>query len=474
MSSKMTPTVSGQSAQTGAQNVKRAPRSLREKVLNKTSATKAKSEIITSTGVEETSVNPVPPPRRKSKTPPATQNQQLPQPSEGSVSDGSILQPLSALAKIREWDCEELHPRPIDSEDEYDTDSSYCGKPARSTRQSMLAMPSKSGRSAGVEMDMATKLANEMWQKGKEALETAGNIKKECRATAIECLQTLYETTLALSDSRSRHKYNLERESKRHAQELIRVERAYNRTITDLTTKLASAIESQHKKAEETFQLTKNIDDWLRFETREPQEKIGEICTRISTIGNSLRNIETTLDNMQKAPVSSMPDTSTDIILAKIQTLQMVIDTLRKDIQNNLTHLEQTQKNFSNTQETATNTQLLVGQIWERLDSNITSPNNELVSETKALRDDMSQITELLEVGTAGGNAAINKQIVQELKPVCEMLEAVRSELKTMREDKRTPTSPPPVSLAVELAASSAPQAASKQVRRRRSIVSSR
>ncbi|KAL4713129.1 hypothetical protein ACJJTC_004515 [Scirpophaga incertulas] len=167
---------------------------------------------------------------------------------------------------------------------------------------------------------------------------------------------------------------------------------------------------------------------------------------------------------MQKAPVSSMPDTSTDIILAKIQTLQMVIDTLRKDIQNNLTHLEQTQKNFSNTQETATNTQLLVGQIWERLDSNITSPNNELVSETKALRDDMSQITELLEVGTAGGNAAINKQIVQELKPVCEMLEAVRSELKTMREDKRTPTSPPPVSLAVELAASSAPQAASKQL----------
>ncbi|KAL4706275.1 hypothetical protein ACJJTC_017442 [Scirpophaga incertulas] len=114
--------------------------------------------------------------------------------------------------------------------------------------------------------------------------------------------------------------------------------------------------------------------------------------------------------------------------------------------------------------ETATNTQLLVGQIWERLDSNITSPNNELVSETKALRDDMSQITELLEVGTAGGNAAINKQIVQELKPVCEMLEAVRSELKTMREDKRTPTSPPPVSLAVELAASSAPQAASKQI----------
>ncbi|KAL4719509.1 hypothetical protein ACJJTC_018433, partial [Scirpophaga incertulas] len=273
---------------------------------------------------------------------------------------------------------------------------------SQSTRQSMLAMPSKSGRCAGVEMDMATKLANEMWQKGKEALETAGNIKKECRATAIECLQTLYETTLALSDSRSRHKYNLERESKRHAQELIRVERAYNRTITDLTTKLASAIESQHKKAEETFQLTKNIDDWLRFETREPQEKIGEICTRISTIGNSLRNIETTLDNMQKAPVSSMPDTSTDIILAKIQTLQMVIDTLRKDIQNNLTHLEQTQKNFSNTQETATNTQLLVGQIWERLDSNITSPNNELVSETKALRDDMSQITELLEVGTAG------------------------------------------------------------------------
>ncbi|KAL4719153.1 hypothetical protein ACJJTC_011690, partial [Scirpophaga incertulas] len=172
------------------------------------------------------SFTPVAPPRKKSGSPPGSHNHKKEQSSDGSESDSSACQPNSALTRVREWDCEEIPPRPINSEEEYDTDSSYCGRSGKGERQSMLALPSKSGRGAGVMMDMATKLANEMWQKGKDAIEQAGNIKKEHRATAIECLQTLYETALALSDSRSRHKFNLERTSRRHAQEIIRSERA--------------------------------------------------------------------------------------------------------------------------------------------------------------------------------------------------------------------------------------------------------
>ncbi|GBP00868.1 hypothetical protein EVAR_50150_1 [Eumeta japonica] len=55
--------------------------------------------------------------------------------------------------------------------------------------------------------------------------ESAGNMKRECKSIATECLQSLYEIVLALSDSRSRHKYNLEAERTKHAQELVRIER---------------------------------------------------------------------------------------------------------------------------------------------------------------------------------------------------------------------------------------------------------
>ncbi|CAH2040078.1 unnamed protein product, partial [Iphiclides podalirius] len=46
-----------------------------------------------------------------------------------------------------------------------------------------------------------------MLLKGNEALEYAGNMKTECKQTALECLQSLDEMVLALSDSRSGHKY---------------------------------------------------------------------------------------------------------------------------------------------------------------------------------------------------------------------------------------------------------------------------
>ncbi|CAG5030453.1 unnamed protein product [Parnassius apollo] len=48
-------------------------------------------------------------------------------------------------------------------------------------------------------MDMATKEANEMLLRGKEALEMAGNMKRECKLTALDSLQSLYEMFMALA-----------------------------------------------------------------------------------------------------------------------------------------------------------------------------------------------------------------------------------------------------------------------------------
>ncbi|KAL4720671.1 hypothetical protein ACJJTC_017863 [Scirpophaga incertulas] len=138
--------------------------------------------------------------------------------------------PMSVVTKIHEWDCEELPPRLIvseEDEDESDTFSSYSGRPQRTpqnSRPSMLAMPSKSGKGKGVEMDMATKLANEMFQKGKEALEMAANMKKESKVAAIVSADA----------------------------ELVRIERAHNKALAEMTTKLTAALDSQNDRNKET------------------------------------------------------------------------------------------------------------------------------------------------------------------------------------------------------------------------------
>ncbi|KAL4713259.1 hypothetical protein ACJJTC_018607 [Scirpophaga incertulas] len=453
---------SGQAAQTSAQNVKRAPRSLREKVLlHKTNTAQASSEPVVRVDNGKPSFTPVAPPRKKSGSPPGSHNHKKEQSSDGSESDSSACQPNSALTRVREWDCEEIPPRPINSEEEYDTDSSYCGRSGKGERQSMLALPSKSGRGAGVMMDMATKLANEMWQKGKEAIEQAGNIKKEHRATAIECLQTLYVTALALSDSRSRHKFNLERTSRRHAQEIIRSERAHKKEIQDFTSRLTSAIENQNKKSDDTLQQIKSMDNWLRFETREPHENVGKICDRVN-------NIEKKLDSLlakSQTPAGPPTESNTNLLLAKLDSLHNTIDTLRRDIQNSLKHIEQSLKQASSDENISTTTREMVGKVLEQMESSVSIADTELLSETKTVKETLQHITHLLVEGANEGQQSISQPelVIKELQPICETLEAVRSELKTIREDKRVPLSPPPVS---ELAAVAAhPPTNTKQTR---------
>ncbi|KAL4707084.1 hypothetical protein ACJJTC_011410 [Scirpophaga incertulas] len=193
----------GQGAQTSR---KRAPRSLREKVLTKSAALKTtKSDVVAVGKVdnEGTKTTPLVVTRDRS-SPNQTQSEQ-PKPCSQNIpneteSDNSFSMPMSVVTKIHEWDCEELPPRPIvseEDEDESDSFSSYSGRPQRTpqnSRPSMLAMPSKSGKGKGVEMDMVTKLANEMLQKGKEAFEMAANMKNESKVAVIESLQMLYET----------------------------------------------------------------------------------------------------------------------------------------------------------------------------------------------------------------------------------------------------------------------------------------
>ncbi|KAF9414898.1 hypothetical protein HW555_007289, partial [Spodoptera exigua] len=104
-------------------------------------------------------------------------------------------------------------------------------------------------KGTGVEMDLATREANNLLQKGKGALEAAGNMKRECKTATYECLQGLYETVLSLADSRARHKYNLER--------------AHNRDVMALKAELSL----MRTDLSDTKKEAKGIREWLGHET---------------------------------------------------------------------------------------------------------------------------------------------------------------------------------------------------------------
>ncbi|CAG9565969.1 unnamed protein product [Danaus chrysippus] len=142
----------------------------------------------------------------------------------------------------------------------------------RKGRKSLL-FTTKRGR--GVEMDAATKEANTLLLNGKEALDQATNIKKELKTTALESMQAVYEIVLSISDSRSRHKNNLEKDRSRHAQELARLERAHSKSLEEITAEMRSTRETLATNLKETT----NIRKWLEFETRDPHIQIKDSQT---------------------------------------------------------------------------------------------------------------------------------------------------------------------------------------------------
>ncbi|CAH2106586.1 unnamed protein product [Euphydryas editha] len=131
----------------------------------------------------------------------------------------------------------ESEPSRSDREDT-ETTSVYSAASMNSRRTFLLYTTIRRG--TGVETDMFMGVANELLQRGKKALESAGNMKREVKTTAYESLQGLYEIVLSLSDSRSWHKCKLEKECARHAQELVRVERAHDKEIADYKKMLLS------------------------------------------------------------------------------------------------------------------------------------------------------------------------------------------------------------------------------------------
>lgn len=183
------------------------------------------------------------------------------------------------------------------SEDEWSEGSSKLSeinaptpdRPAK--RESML--PSTAQRK-GLSMDLATERANELLQLGKENLELAGNMKRECKAVVHDCLQEMYVTVLSLADSRSRHRLSLEQERARHAKELVCVERAHRKEINKIIESHTHKLDSLGQNTERTLQETQSVRSWLSFELPEPLREINNLTTKMDSLMQDLASLKKT------------------------------------------------------------------------------------------------------------------------------------------------------------------------------------
>ncbi|XP_026321464.1 uncharacterized protein LOC113231118, partial [Hyposmocoma kahamanoa] len=360
--------------------------------------------------------------------------------SEDSSPSTANTEPvLSSCKKVEEWSREELPPRPIVSDDESTASESYFSDQQDTGRPSYIQTTTKI---RGVEMDMATRLANELFLKAKDALETAGNMKRECKATALECLQSLYETVLALSDSRSRHKCNLEKERSRHAQELVRVERAHNKKLQDLTEGLTKELRQARTDITTTLNEAKAVRGWLEYETREPHNKIREINAALKALDERLKHQAHISSNEKPVDGNTHHDQETlTKLLLRAESLSRQLDENRRDlekIKSNTIHVQ------SNTEKAI---ELLESRSRIPVEESERTKGWEQLEEVKTV---LSDIKRTISREPVPSNSTAT-DLTEHLQPITERLEAVSSEIRTMRESRQK-TPPPAQSIGAELA----------------------
>ncbi|KAJ8715028.1 hypothetical protein PYW08_005009 [Mythimna loreyi] len=327
--------------------------------------------------------------------------------------------PCRVSETVINWEqCGISPPRQIISDDESSVASS-AGHLNRLERQSILYRTPRRG--TGVEMDLATREANDLLQRGKDALESAGKMKRECKVTAHECLQGLYETVLSLADSRARHKFNLEKERSRHAQELVRVERAHTRDVMTLKTELSL----MRTDLTDTKKEAKGIRDWLGHETLEAFKSLKEVReeVKLASFKNSKEHEQTRVDIMKTPgdPKGELLSGGLFRLESQVTSISNQLDVLRQEM--------------------------------EKLKSDPTQPGQDLSQTSEAGKDILTNtrfdeemermrvhIQEMLTKSAPSPPLTHSREdLHNHLKPIAERLDLVSADIRVLR-DKEPPT----------------------------------
>ncbi|XP_045541817.1 uncharacterized protein LOC123723284 [Papilio machaon] len=196
---------------------------------------------------------------------------------------------------------------------------------ALSARASILPFTEKS---PGINIDSATQRANEYLQLGKNALEKAGNMKKECKTEANDCLQGLYEIVLCLTESRARLMVALEQEKGKAARELVQCERAHSKELTAIQNNLADKLKALEENTACSLKTAEQIKNWLNLELAGPLKTIANTYCELKEL--SARPLPATIvkERIFHASGAAGPQ-STNIQLGELATkMETVLEQL--------------------------------------------------------------------------------------------------------------------------------------------------
>ena len=328
------------------------------------------------------------------------------------------------------------------------SDSDMTMSPVESTasstarRVSLLYTTPKRG--TGVEMDLVTGVANTLLQSGKSALESALNMKREAKITATESLQGLYETVLSLSDSRNRHKCNLEKERSRHAQELVHVERAHSKALEEANQKLFVEMGSARREIAETLKEAQAVRSWLGYETAQPFREIKEIKEAHSSLSRMIKELaETKSEKGAEAyPEAKWKalETATGRIEGQLTSLANRLDVIRRDMDNLVSRVAEIPKDLP---ETA---------APEEENGKTKADTTNMIESLVEIKQTLAEIKDRVHTPIPQPLPPQPKDITPDIREIAEKIEIMSSEVRTIRDTAHREKSPPRPSLDTELA----------------------
>ncbi|GBO98362.1 hypothetical protein EVAR_84211_1 [Eumeta japonica] len=219
-----------------------------------------------------------------------------------------------------------------------------------------------------------------------------------------------------------RHKYNLEAERTKHAQELVRIERAHNKDLTNVVKTLTEELSQAREDVRKSLDETKSIRDWLGYETEESKgdkQRRKEATTRYRNLtkGNKDGEIQT------KVRASHRP-------LRKWKQIRRFRHNWMNSEPNGALKNE-----TSRTLETSNKTLHEIKNLPKQL-----SANEKVEEQLKAVQSAVENVSERL---NSARDPVVQIDLHEQLQPLQEKMEAMSSAMKTMR-DKRAQTPPTP------------------------------
>lgn len=281
------------------------------------------------------------------------------------------------------------------------------------------------------------KNASRILQHAKQELEKSGNLKREIRESVVESLQTLYEMVLRLSDSRALHMIEAQRaraekaiienkSQRKHVQAIESLMAEYN-TLKD---SIATMSESLGKELEATRAIiVRDVCEPIS----EMNKKTGTIHQNTTVISSSNQELSATLRDIKKRtsrePVDELIAKRDERLLAELQ-----------NIHHDIAQAEAAHNKTVPREEILDDVRAA---IHEAL---LTTPmqclhgatgSSDIMQPILSVTAENAQKLRQLEDETKG----MRKDLHDRLQPVTERLEAVSSELRTMRQIQAIPSS---------------------------------